>query len=243
MKKLTCFMLALLFPLLAFAQSPPEKTLSVYRVWVKDGHTAAFEKALLAHAKQFHTGHWKWRVYQVMSGPDGGSYQINEGPNSWTTLDDRGDLSAAHTKHYETMITPHVAKSSPGQYFTYDDKLSTTGLGNFSTKAVISHVVVKPGRMLAYTNSLKTAKAVWEKLGRNVVIWRSFYSGQPRVIIVGRLKNGFKDFDTDNALFQDAYDAVNGAGSHEKYLEEVSRNVESTLGEIIEFQPALSSAK
>ncbi len=29
-----------------------------------------FEKALAAHAQKYHTGDWKWRVYEIQSGPD-----------------------------------------------------------------------------------------------------------------------------------------------------------------------------
>ncbi|MES2152371.1 MAG: hypothetical protein V4508_21540 [Pseudomonadota bacterium] len=243
MKKIICLVLILLSPLLAIADAPKAETLTVDRVWVKDGHLEAFKKAIAAHAKQFHTGHWKWRTYDVLSGPDGGAIQINEGPNTWTDLDGRGDLSAAHTKHYETTVMPHLAKSAPSIYMTYDDKLSTTALGNFSTKAVITRVYIKPGRGIAYTAALKTNKAVWEKLGRNVVVWRSFASGQQQLSIVTRLKDGFKDFDVDNKLYSATYDEVNGAGAYEKYLEEMARDVDQYVGEMIEYKPEMSSPK
>jgi len=244
MKKLACIMFSLLFfPLWVLAQTPPENTISSYRIWVKDGHDAALDKALAEHAKMYHTGHWKWRVFQVLSGPDGGSYQITEGPNSWTTLDSRADISAEHTKHYDSKLTPHIEKSSPQSYLTYDEKLSTTGLANFSSKATITHIYLKPGRTKAYMAALASYKAVWEKQGRNVVVYRSFSSGPPQLVIVGRLKNGFKDFDADNSVMSDVFDSVNGAGSYDKYLEEVSRDVESMVGEMIEFKPELSSPK
>ncbi|MES2128262.1 MAG: hypothetical protein V4463_13405 [Pseudomonadota bacterium] len=243
MKKWTCVILALLFPLFAQAEPPKAETLTVDRIWVKDGHMDAFKKAIAAHVKLYHTGNWKWRTYDVLSGPDGGALQINEGPNTWTDMEGRGDLSAAHTKHYDTAVLPHLAKYSPTLYMTYDDKLSTTALGNFSTKAVITRIIVKPGRGMAYTAALKTNKAVWEKLGRNVAVWRSFASGQQQVSVVTRLKQGFKDFDVDQGTYVAAYDSVNGAGSYEKYLEEMARDVDSATGEMIEYKPEMSSAQ
>lgn len=241
MKKI--ILLALLLPTLAMAQSPPAVVLTSDRVWVKDGHMAAFKKALAAHVKEYHSGQWKWRVYEVISGPDTGAFQINEGPNGWTALEGRGDLSAAHTKHYETMILPHISKSAPTMFVTFDDKISTTQAGNWSNKAVLTHFYVKPGRSVANTNALKTNKAVWEKLGRIVAVWRSWSSGQAQVIVAARLKEGFKDFDNDTRQYGPAYDEVNGAGSYDKYLEDVSRNVDSVIGEMIEYKPELSSQK
>ncbi|XLZ69253.1 hypothetical protein ABT364_22370 [Massilia sp. SR12] len=236
-------LLFLLFPLFAMAQTPPAVVLTSDRVWVKDGHMAAFKKALAAHVKEYHSGQWKWRVYEVLSGPDSGAFQINEGPNGWTALEGRGDLSAQHTKHYETMILPHISKSAPTMYVTFDEKLSTSPAGNWSNKAVLTRFYIKPGRNVANTAALKTNKAVWEKLGRNVAIWRSWASGPTQVIVAGRLKEGFKDFDNDTRMYSQAYDEVNGAGSYDKYLEDVARNADSIVGEIIEYKPELSTQK
>ena len=243
MKKWICFVLALLLPLFAIADAPKAETLTVDRVWVKDGHLDAFKKAIAAHVKLYHTGSWKWRTYDVLSGPDGGALQINEGPNTWSEMEGRGNLSAAHTKHYDTMVLPHLVRYAPTMFMTYDDKLSTTAIGNFSAKAAITRVYFKPGRGPAYTAALKTNKAVWEKLGRNVVIWRSFASDQPQLSIVTRLKEGFKDFDVDNKTYSAVYDEVNGPGSYDKYMEEVARDVDHYVGEMIEYKPEMSSAQ
>lgn len=64
MKKLAGYLLfLLLFPLLSHAEDvKPSAVLDTYRTWVKPGHTAAFNKALLAHIRQYHSGDWRWRV-------------------------------------------------------------------------------------------------------------------------------------------------------------------------------------
>ena len=116
MKKFTCIMLMMLIPLIGFAQEakkdgPKKETINSYRIFPKDGHDAALKAALAAHAQKFHTGNWKWRVSEILSGPDMGAYMIVEGPNSWTDLDGRGDLGPDHQKDYDTNILPHVEKS------------------------------------------------------------------------------------------------------------------------------------
>ena len=115
MKKLiTCFMLALVFPLLVFADTRPNKPFRPTASGSGMDIRPHSKKALAEHAEKFHTGHWKWRVYQVPSGPDeSDAYQITEGPNSWTNLEGRGNISPEHMKHYDTMVTPHVEKTSP----------------------------------------------------------------------------------------------------------------------------------
>lgn len=249
MKKIVCSIIMLLCPLFVFAQAaapaapaaPKKNTISVYRVFAKDGHTQELKAAITAHALKFHTGSWKWRVSEVLTGPDGGAFQITEGPNSWTDEEGRGDLGAEHGKDYDLNITPHVEKSTPASYLTYQQEASSTAADNWSNKSVITHYYLKPGRGPAMYALLKGFKPVYEKLGGNVVIWSSFASGEPQYVQVRRLKNGFKDFDADGPSWRKVMEEVNGAGSADRANDEIARNVGHIVNEMIEFKPELSS--
>ncbi len=251
MKKSACIILMMLFPLLAFTQeakkeapkteAPKKGTINSYRVFAKDGHDTALKAAIAAHAQKFHTGNWKWRVSEVLSGPDQGSYMILEGPNSWTDLDGRGDLGPEHMKDYETNITPHVEKSTPEQYATYQADGSTVAAGAYSTKTLIRRAFLKPGRGPQAFESMKSWKKVWEKRGVNVAVWSSFYSGEPCIIIAGRLKNGWKDLDEDIISTRKAADEVLGPGGYDKLLAEAALDTDHQVDEMIEFKPELSS--
>ena len=95
--------------------------------------------------------------------------------------------------------------------------------------------------MSAFLESLKQVKPAWEKLGLNIVVYTSFASGEPQVILVNRLKDGFKDFEPDGTTFREAYDAINGVGSYAKRMEEQGHYVERIVGEIIAFRPEFSA--
>lgn len=243
MKKLTC--LAFVLPLLwlpAHAEdSQSSAVINSYRTWVKPGHTAAFNKALAAHAKQFHSGQWKWRVYDVLTGPEGGALQINEGPHSWAEFEGRGDLGEKHMRDYEANVMPHVEKTGPDLYVVYKAEYSTTAVGNFSNKALIVRVYPKPGQLSAYLASLQEFKPVWEKLGLNMVVYTSLHSGPRSVLLVQRLKNGLKDFEPDSAGMRQVYDSVNGAGSYDKRMEDQARILERLETELISFRPEFTA--
>ena len=247
MKKLLCSMLVLLFPVIGFTQeakkeAPKKETINSYRVFPKDGHDAALKAAITAHVQKFHAANWKWRVSEVLTGPDSGAYMILEGPNSWTELEGRGDLGSEHQKDYDTTITPHVDKTTPTVYATYQSDVSTTAPGAFApTKTLITRVYPKPGRGAAYYASLKVWKKVWEKRGINVGVWSTFFSGEPGYILSFRLKNGWKDLDADGMGNRKAADEVGGAGTFDRLQEEAARNIASTTSEMIEFRPELSS--
>lgn len=235
-----------LLPLIASAQAPapaaPKKeTISVFRIWPKSGHEDQLKAAIAAHAKKWHSGPWAWRVYEVLTGEDGGAYHIVEGPNSWTDIEGRGDLGADHMKDFPTNILPHAEKISPESFMTYNAAGSTSPAGNFSTKATVTQYYPKPGRMGQLLAQFRQAKAAAEKDGINVAIWVSAASGEPRVAFVRRFKNGFKDFDDVTATMRGTMDALYGSGAYDRYTEELARNVARSTSEVIEYQPDLST--
>src|SRR5262245_8155837 len=106
MKRLLAFFL--LISLTGFSQT--KNVVSVTRVFPKISKVAEFEKALTAHAQKYHTGDWKWRVFEIQSGPDAGGFHITEGPVSWTQLDSRGDISQAHTDDWNKNVAPFLTE-------------------------------------------------------------------------------------------------------------------------------------
>ena len=234
--------IALLLVLLpSLADEPKSSVINTYRVWVKPGHTEAFNKALAAHAKQFHSGEWKWRVYDVLTGPDGGSLQINEGPHSWTEFEGRGDLGEKHMRDYEHNLLPHIEKESPESYVVYRPDFSTTAVANFSNKALVVHVHPKAGQFPAYLASLKEFKPVWEKLGLNMVVYTSLHNGDRSVILVQRLKNGLADFEPDGANVRQVYDSINGAGAYDKRNDDQAHMLDSMVTQLISYRPEFSA--
>ena len=247
MKRLICIVIPMLLPLIGLAQDakkegPKKETINSYRVFAKDGEDDALKAALAAHAQKYHTGNWKWHISQVLSGPDEGAYMIVEGPNSWTDLDGRGDLGADHQKDYDTKILPHVAKSTPEMYATLVPEASTVAGGAYSsTKTLLRHFYLKPGRGSHFQDQLKMLAKVWEKRGQNVVVWNSYFSGEPQYILAIRLKNGWKDLDEDIPTIRKVMDDLYGAGSYDRMLEGVEANLDRIVDEMIESKPELSS--
>jgi hypothetical protein len=243
--------LALVFPLLgtlqdskpAAAGGPKKETVSTFKIFPKPGQETAFKAALAEHVQKYHTGSWRWRVNEVMSGPDQGSYMVVEGPNSWTELDGRGDLGAEHMKHFENSLLANsdTAKNGSEMYLTYNTEVSTAAPGAFSDKTLVRHIYVKPGRLPRVIESLKTWKKTWEKRGMNVGVWSSFFSGETQLVVAIRLKQGGKDLDTDMLNAAKAFEEVGGPKAYEAAMEEIAQTVEKSVDEMIEFKPELSS--
>src|SRR5438046_4450128 len=130
-------LLCMLIPMMAMAQK--KNVVNVNRVFPKVDKVLEFEKALAAHAQKYHTGDWKWRVYEIQSGPDAGGYHITEGPTSWAAFDSRGNLGTEHNNDWNKNVAIYLTDRNEQSYSVYVDSLSTVALTNFSDKIIISH--------------------------------------------------------------------------------------------------------
>lgn len=245
MKKLARLLLAIAMPVALAAQDAKQSAkpivISSYRIMAKPGHEKQLEAALSAHAKKFHKGDHAWRVGEVMSGPDEGMYHITEGPTSWTAVDGRGDLGADHMQDYRTNVLPHVEKTAPSNYMTYQTAVSTVGATQWTNKVGITHAVARLGRGSAITESLKKWKAIYEKLGLNVAVWRTSWSGETTYALVYRLKDGFRQFDEPTPEFRKVADELFGPGAYDQLQQASADNYSKMWSELIEFKPELGS--
>jgi hypothetical protein len=217
-------------------------TLSSFRILPASGKDAALKKAIAAHAAKYHTGNWKWRVFNVLSGADEGSYMINEGPNSWTDMEGRKDISDEHTRDFETSVLPLAERTLPHSYLVYQKDVSSDSARGPMKKALLRHFYLKPGKGTRMYNHLATWKKVWEKLGLKVGVWTSFYSGQPRIIVSYRLPQGFVDLEQElGKKMRETFDEFAGTGAHARYLEDLDQWVDRIDEEVIELMPELGS--
>lgn len=227
---------------LASAYSQEKATMTSDRVKPKPGKDAALKKALAEHVAKYHTGNWKWRVFSVLSGPDAGAYMLNEGPNTWTALENRKEISDEHTRDYETNVTPLVENNGSSLFLMFQKDLSVDSSGGKFTKALLRHVYPKPGKGPRLVEYFKTWKAVWQKLGMQVVVWSSFYSGEPQFVVSYRLPNGFVDLEQSRSkALREGFDEVAGPGAYARYLEDLDKYVDRISEEMIELLPDVSS--
>ena len=230
----------LIIPVLGISQT--KNVISTTRMFPKADKVLDFEKALVAHAQKYHTGDWKWRVYEIQSGPDAGGYQVVEGPASWDALDGRGDLGAEHTTDWNKTVSIYLTDKVEEAFSVYEDSLSTVELGNFSDKIVVNHMYPKPGMVVGVNDLVKRLKKVWMDGNENVAVYQAVVSGEPQVITVTRMKDGLKELaDNYRKPMPERYNAAYGAGSWEAFLADYSKYVDRRWSELLVFRPDLSS--
>ncbi len=238
MKKL--FFMLLFIPVVGMSQL--KNVLNASRYFCKPDKVQEFEKALGDHAKKYHTGEWKWRVWSIESGPDAGGYMITEGPSDWATIDGRGDISAAHQADWNKNVAPFTTNPYSSGYYNFQPDQSTVQLTDYADKIMINHMTPRPGKVNAVNELIKKLKKVWEAGKESVAVYSLTASGDPGVITVTRLKTGFKELaDGYRKPMMERFNEVYGAGAWDAYLKDYADAVEKRWSELLIYKPSLSS--
>ncbi|HKO79948.1 MAG TPA: hypothetical protein VJU78_06105 [Chitinophagaceae bacterium] len=234
------FLLCMLVPVLGMSQT--KNVVSANRVFPKVDKVLEFEKALTAHAQKYHTGDWKWRVFEIQSGRDFGGYQIVEGPNSWDQLDTRGNLGTEHNTDWNKSIAIYLTDRGSNTYSVFQEELSTVQLTDYSDKINITHVVPKPGYGPELRDGIKKFKKVWEDAGESVAVYQANSSGPNQYTLVTRYKQGLKEKATGfRKPMKERYEATNGEDSWDDYFDMLKTCVESSWSELLFYRADLSS--
>lgn len=230
----------LLLPLLSLAQD--KNLVSANRIFPKGDKVQQFEKALSAHAKKYHTGTWKWRVFTIESGPDAGGYHIIEGPMSWDELDTRGDLGKIHQADWDMNVSPLLIDKGSTMYSLFRPDLSTVALTDYSNKIAVIHNFPKPGYTEDIEDNIKKLKKAWEAGGQTVAVYEASASGPQQYTFVLRYKQGLKERNVGfRKPMKERYNTANGETSWDTYQKSVRTYLDHSWSELLFYSPELSS--
>ena len=234
------FLLLMLTPFISLSQN--KNVISTNRVFPKVDKTLEFEKALAAHAQKYHTGDVKWRVFEIASGPDAGGYHIVEGPKTWESEDQRGDINEAHNNDWHKNVAIYLTERGTSGYSVYVDSLSTVAVGDYSDKVQITHIYPKPGCGAKVLTMLKNLRKVWAAEGISMAVYEVNASGAPQFAIARRFKQGLKEkTEGFRPPFKEAYEKIHGKGSFDLYIDNIAEYTSESWSELIFYRADLSS--
>ncbi len=233
-------LLLLLVPLFGLSQT--KNVISANRVFPKVDKVLEFEKALAAHAQKYHAGDWKWRVWDVQSGPDAGAYHITEGPTSWDAIDTRGNLGNEHNIDWNQYVTIHLTQRGSSSYSVFQDSLSTVALTDYSDKINIAHWYPKIGWGGKVYDIIKQMKKVWQASGESVAVYTASSSGPTQYTLVTRYKLGLKERVSGfRKPFKERYETANGEDSYDDFLATIREYLTDSWSELLFYRADLSS--
>lgn len=201
MKKI--FLLLLSFITLA-AYSQQSKIFTVHNITVKNGQKMAFEAAYKQHVAKFHKDDKeKVRVFEILSGPNAGSYQIVSGPSTYADMDRERSDNTVHGIDLDKSFFAYLENNGSTNYFNMEDSLSFHGDVN-ANKTLVTIRHIKPTMYTDFFNEQKRTFKVlhamkgkfWDNL--NLRNYSQLWDGSDQVIVsVRSLKDGFKELENE----------------------------------------------
>ena len=234
------FLLCLLIPVIGISQ--PKNVLNTNRVFPKVDKVLEFEKALGAHAQKYHTGDWRWRVFEIASGPDAGGYHITEGPTSWEGIDGRGNLGTEHNNDWNKSVAVYLTDRGSSGYSVFQDSLSTVAITDYTDKINITHYYPKPGWGGKVYEAIRNFRKVWQAGGESMAVYNASSSGPAQFTVVTRYKQGLKERTMNyRKPMKERYEAINGSDSWDDWMDVQRNYLENVWSEILTFRADLSS--
>jgi hypothetical protein len=175
---------------------------SLYKVNLatpRSGMKSVFEESWKLHMVKFHNGSDKRNVYEVVSGPDVGSFIIVQGPVSYADMDKTLPDAKEHSLDMEKTFSSKLEPLNSNSLVRWVDTLSYKG----DVKAqlfLLTITVVKDGKMADYMAEARKAVLLYTKLNSpfsfNMMVKQQAGSS-PTIILIRNLKDGYKELDTD----------------------------------------------
>ncbi len=127
------------------------------------GKEKQLEKGLIDHVKKHHgQGEWPEYYFDVLSGPNQGSFAGWSGPHTWKTFDDR-IRSKEDVKHWNQYVAPYADMSTDkGTSFLVAHKDLSYGPDVLTEYYHLSWNMTYPGTANKYKEIARTSKMVKE---------------------------------------------------------------------------------
>lgn len=167
----------------------------------KPGMIATFESKWKTHSNIFHKANDKRIVYEVLTGPNAGYYQIVEGPKSYADMDIEKENSKAHGLDLEKNFAPYLDDKSMHGIYRWDDTASYNH-NVAAEKFVVTVTHVKFGQMPGTLREAKRTALLQSKLPvpfkGSINTYVQILSGSdPVMVTIRNLKDGFKELETN----------------------------------------------
>ena len=215
----------------------------------KSGMKSAFEESCKLHMAKFHSGSDKREVYEVVSGPDIGSFIIVQGPISYADMDKTLPDAKEHSLDMEKTFSTKLEPMNNNFLVRWVDTLSYKGDDVKAQLFLLTITVVKDGKMGDYMAEARKAVLLYTKLNSpfsfNIML-KMQAGSSPTIIMIRNLKDGYKELDADyfhlaTDWFKAAYVKEYGQDDWDKRVKLLTDDVVSRTQHFEKLRPDLSS--
>jgi hypothetical protein len=234
-----------LLPAPASAQTPPPDSVSeVLRQKIQPGTAQKYEAARKEHMgwHKAHNDPWTWEVFEVMTGPDTGSYLISSGDHQWKDMEAwAAKMADADGADSAASMGPYIA-GTQRTYWTQLNALSRMPEADVQYPLItLTTYHVKPGSDAALRAAIAKVNAALEA-GKFPIssIWFVLTNGGPTpTYAVVAPRTGLGEMGPSPSLLQ-VLEKQLGKPASDALVKSFFDNVVSANSELLRFRTDLS---
>lgn len=178
------------------------KLITVNSVKPKKGQKMAFEAAYKVHVAKFHKASENINVYEVMSGPNMGTYHLVNSGRTFADFDKERPDAAAHSLDLDKTFFPLLEETMNGTYSINDSISLRTDMVADKFQMSVRHLKEGINQTDLRREAARSARiyskmtwGLWPNLGYTV--YEQMWDGSDQVQVISRpLKDGFKSLET-----------------------------------------------
>ncbi len=254
MKKII-FLLFTVSTLAAYSQKTDLVTVNTVKP--KKGQKMAFEAAYKVHIAKFHKADEKMNVYEIISGPNAGSYHLVNGGRSYADFDKERADAAAHSQDLDKTFFPMLDETMNGTYRMIDSLgiRPSTNSGAEAFVVTVRHLK-ETLNMGDYRRELARGAKISSGLkdaffaNLSVNFYDQLWDGSDQVTVsVRNLKDGFKSLESGyyaaapagSPSWRDEYVKAYGHTAWDERIKVMEGAVEKTEQYLMKWRKDLSS--
>jgi hypothetical protein len=229
----------------ASAQQSQDTVVEVHRVTPKPGMREQLEagrvKHMAWHKQQGDT--WAWHVWEVITGPDTGSYIVGSPGHQWKDVDAwtakmaKGDAADAAVN-----LAPHQASSTMSYWVMLADASRPPAAGGPPVMATLTTYHVKPGKGDQFRDSLRTVKGALDKASfpRRAIWYVLANGGTAGTYAVLSPRASMADMALPEPSMRQVVETALGKAAADAAFNAFNDAVESGTSELLQFRSDLS---
>jgi hypothetical protein len=237
------------------AWSQKTDLVTVNTVKPKKGQKMAFEAAYKLHVAKFHKADNRTAVYEIMSGPNAGSYHLVNSGRSYADFDKERPDAAAHSLDLDKNFFPMLEETMNGTYRFMDSLSYRPDTTSEKFVVNVSHlkqdlVIADYRKELARSVKINMLSKAPAALNFSSSYFEQLWDGSDQVTVsIRNLKDGFKSLEqgyygpapTGSPSFRDEYIKAYGYDDWDKRTKLLEGSVVKTETYIMRLRKDLSS--
>lgn len=240
---LIAVLLSVAMTLPAAAQQQPGPVVWLLLQTSKAGMTNQYEQGRKRHMEwhKKQNDSWRWDVWSIATGPNGGKYLVASFGHHWKDFDGREQFQTADEADVAVNIDSYTDSTIVAFYVFLPEISKPSGTPDPATMVELVHFQIRPGRDVDFNHAIKRTHEAIQKTNWPINYgWYSLANGGEPEYVLALPKSKWADMEPPELSFPAMLEKAFGRGEADMVVKLFDQSVERTWSELAGYRADLS---